>query len=134
MTEPDPGNSGGVRIGKTAVEQTAEGIAVLLVSGEHDLNTAPELRRRLDELIAGGSPVVVDLSPASFVDSSILGTILEARRQAAEAGTGFAVVQADGAPAVGRVLEITGLKAELPVHDNHEAATRQASGTSGAAA
>ena len=37
---------------------------------------------------------VVDLSPASFIDSSILGVILDARRQANEGGRGFAVAHA----------------------------------------
>ncbi|MDP9188063.1 MAG: STAS domain-containing protein [Actinomycetota bacterium] len=101
---------------------------MLTISGEHDLNTAPGLRARLNELLDGDQGIVVDLSPATFVDSSILGVILDARRRASEAGQGFAVAQTDGAEAVGRVLEITGLRAELPVHDQRESAAAQASG------
>lgn len=106
---------------------------MLTISGEHDLNTAPELRSQLSELLDGDRGIVVDLSAATFVDSSILGVILDARRNAGDAGRGFSVAHApDGAEAVGRVLEITGLRAELPVHEAREQAEAQASaGNSG---
>ncbi len=104
---------------------------MLTISGEHDLNTAPELRSQLDEAMKGDRGVVVDLSPATFVDSSILGVILDGRRRAAAADRGFAVAQGSGAEAVTRVLEITGLRAELPVYESREQAESQASGGDG---
>lgn len=104
---------------------------MLTVSGEHDLNTAPELRSQLDRVIEDGDPIVIDLSPATFVDSSILGVILDARRRAADAGIGFAVTHGNGADAVGRVLEITGLRGELPIHTSRDEAVAQAAGSSG---
>jgi anti-sigma B factor antagonist len=115
-----------VRTGEIALERTDAGIAVLAITGEHDLSTAPLLRQRLDGLIAEGAPVVVDLSPASFVDSSILGAILDARRRADGAGMGFAVCHANGPDPVGRVLDVTGLRSELPVHTGREQAERAA--------
>lgn len=122
---PDQGNRD-VRMGEIGIETTETGTAVVSISGEHDLNTAPDLRSRLDELTGSGSAVVLDLSSATFVDSSILGVILEARRHAVEAGLGFAVAQADGSEAVSRVLEITGLQEELPVHASREGALSDA--------
>lgn len=116
-----------VRTGEIALERTDPGLAVLSITGEHDLSTAPELRRRLSTLIGEGNSIVVDLSPATFVDSSILGVILQARRRAAEAGLGFAVAHGNGADAVGRVLDVTGLRTELPVHEARDAATAAAS-------
>jgi anti-sigma B factor antagonist len=116
-----------VRTGEIALERTNAGLAVLSISGEHDLSTAPELRRSFSKLIREGDPIVVDLSPATFVDSSILGTILGARRSAEEAGLGFAVVHQTGDDSVGRVLEITGLRTELPVHDARDEAMAAAS-------
>ena len=104
---------------------------MLTISGEHDLNTAPELRSQFGEAMNGDRGVVVDLTPATFVDSSILGVILDARRRAAAEDRGFAVAQGSGAEAVARVLEITGLRAELPVHENREQAEAQASGGTG---
>ena len=116
-----------MKTGEFRLERPEGGPAVLTVDGEHDLHTAPELRRRLDELIGAGNPIVVDLSPSTFVDSSILGVLLDARRRAVEAGIAIAVAQSDGAVAVTRVLQVTGLRAELPVHDSLEEALSAAS-------
>jgi anti-sigma B factor antagonist len=118
-----------VRTGEIALEPGDDGPAVLSVEGEHDLSTAPELRRRLDELIGAGRPTVVDLSAATFVDSSVLGAIIDARRQAGEAGVPFGVAHSpNGTEAVTRVLEITGLRAELPVHEDRDGAIAAVSG------
>jgi anti-anti-sigma factor len=101
---------------------------VVTISGEHDLSTAPHLRRQLDALLDEGSVTIVDLSPATFIDSSILGVILDGRRRASEAGTAFEVVHSDSGEAVDRVLEVTGLRTELPVHQGREEAIAAASG------
>jgi anti-sigma B factor antagonist len=126
------GSFAGVRTGELDLERTDAGLAVLTISGEHDLSTAPNLRRRLDGLLDAGTATVVDLSPATFIDSSILGVILDGRRRAAQADIGFAVVHSNGADAVDRVLEVTGLRAELPVHSRQEEAVSKVSGNSGA--
>jgi anti-sigma B factor antagonist len=118
-----------VRTGELALERNDAGLTVLTISGEHDLSTAPNLRRRLDSLLDEGTPTVIDLSQATFIDSSILGVILEGRRRAADADVGFAVVHANGADAVDRVLEVTGLRAELPVHARREEAFNEVSGS-----
>ena len=72
--------------------------------------------------------MVIDLSQATFVDSSILGAVLDARRIAGEAGRGFAVACDGSAEPVRRVLEVTGLAEELPVHPNREAALEALAG------
>ena len=128
------GISAGVRTGELALERNNKGPAVLTISGEHDLSTAPNLRRRIDGLLDEGVATVVDLSPATFIDSSILGVILDGRRRASEAQIGFAVARSSGSEAVDRVLEVTGLRAELPVHARREEAIMAASGNSGKSA
>jgi anti-sigma B factor antagonist len=122
-----------VRTGELVVERNESGVAVLTISGEHDLSTAPNLRRRLDGLLEEGVATVLDLSPATFIDSSILSVILDGRRRAAEAKIGFAVARSNGSDAVDRVLEVTGLRAELPVHARREEAVMAASGDGGKA-
>jgi anti-sigma B factor antagonist len=123
------GSLAGVLTGELALERNDSGLAVLTISGEHDLSTAPNLRRRLDILLDERTATVVDLSPATFIDSSILGVILDGRRRAADVGVGYAVVHANGADAVDRVLEVTGLRAELPVHARREEAFTEALGS-----
>jgi anti-sigma B factor antagonist len=120
-----------VRTGELVVERNESGVAVLTISGEHDLSTAPNLRRRLDGLLEEGVATVLDLSPATFIDSSILSVILDGRRRAADAKIGFAVARSNGSDAVDRVLEVTGLRAELPVHARREEAVIAASGDGG---
>ena len=71
---------------------------------------------------------MIDLSPATFVDSSILGVLLDSRRRASGRPISFAIAQADGAVAVSRVLQVTGLRTELPVHDTLEQALAAAVG------
>jgi anti-sigma B factor antagonist len=127
----NPGISADVRTGELALEKKDHGLAVLTISGEHDLSTAPNLRRRIDSLIDEGLATVVDLSPATFIDSSILGVILDGRRRATDARLGFAVARSNGSDAVDRVLEVTGLRSELPVHVRREEAVTAASGNSG---
>src|SRR5919106_2296184 len=87
-----PRHSGYSRLmeaGEIASERTEPGVAVITFSGEHDLNTAPDLRQKLTTEIDDGFAVVVDLSGAAFIDSSILGAVLDARRRARDAGIGF---------------------------------------------
>jgi len=127
----DRGIFAGVRTGELALERKDQGLAVLTITGEHDLSTAPNLRRRLDGLIDGRVSTVVDMSPATFIDSSILSVILDGRRRAAEGRIGFAVVRSNGSNAVDRVLEVTGLRSELPVYARLEEAVSAASGNSG---
>ena len=127
----DRGISAGVRTGEIALERKDSSLAVITISGEHDLSTAPNLRRRLDGLIDERVATVVDLSPATFIDSSILGVILDGRRRAAGAKIGFAVARSNGTDPVDRVLDVTGLRNELPVHAHREEAVLAASGNSG---
>lgn len=92
-------------------------VLLVLVRGEHDIYTAPKLRDQLDAAL-GDKPkgVVVDLSAATFLDSSILGALLEARRQALEGGLNFVVnLGAEPEAGVQRILEITGLVPVFPV-------------------
>jgi anti-sigma B factor antagonist len=121
-----------MRTGEIALKRSDAGLTVVTISGEHDLSTAAELRQRIDHVIEAGDSVVIDLSPATFVDSSVLGVILDARRRAQEAGLGFAVAQeSNGNEAVARVLEITGLRNELPVHQARDEAVSAASRSNG---
>ena len=99
---------------------------VISLRGEHDLTTAPELRERMEEAIGRRSGVLIDLTNAEFIDSSIIGVVLEGRRRAEEEAIGFAAALEGGDPAVRRVLEVTGLDTNLPVHPSVDAAIDQA--------
>ena len=62
-----------------------DGRAVVVLRGELDLATGAPLADELQSLMAAGaSSVVVDLAGVTFLDSTGLGTLLEARRLGAE--------------------------------------------------
>jgi anti-sigma B factor antagonist len=105
------------------LDRSDGGVVVVVLSGEHDVYTAPELRDRIDSVIEEGAPFVIDLTPTTFLDSSVLRVLLEARRRAEENGLGFAVALSDTeAPGVRRILEVTGLIPLLPVVETREVA------------
>src|SRR3954449_10508664 len=98
------------------LDESVEDVVVVVVEGEHDIYTAPTLRERLEEALGRGGGIVVDLTGATFVDSSVLGALLDARRRSLEAGQGFVVCVGDTVePGVQRILDITGLVPVLPV-------------------
>jgi anti-anti-sigma factor len=53
----------------------AEGGTRIELVGELDVATAPELRRRADEIIGAGGDVWLDCSALAFADSSGLNTL-----------------------------------------------------------
>jgi anti-sigma B factor antagonist len=111
------------------LDDAAGDVVVVVVEGEHDIYTAPTLRERLEEAIARAGGIVVDLTGATFVDSSVLGALLAARRRALEADQGFVVcVGASVEPGVQRILDITGLTPVLPVVSERAAAIATARG------
>lgn len=109
------------------IDDTPGDVMVVVVRGEHDIYTAPTLRERLDDALQRGGGIVVDLTGATFVDSSVLGALLDARRRAHEAGRGFVVCVGDQVePGVRRILDITGLVPVLPVVTGREQAIQTA--------
>ena len=82
---------------------------VIALSGEWDLYNRPELASALITTIDEGERrLVLDLTAATFIDSSILGALIEARKRVRPEG-GEIVVVAD-TPEIRRVFEITGFE------------------------
>lgn len=131
---PDHGYPRVVEIsGEVQLSRADDGVTVVALTGEHDLGTVNQVREALDKAQSEQGAVVVDLCQATFVDSSILGAILEGRRQAAEKDQGFGVACDGASDPVNRVLDVTGLRRELPVHDSVDAAVEAARQRAGSA-
>jgi anti-anti-sigma factor len=96
------------------------GVWVLSLRGEHDLSTEPSLSEELGRVSAVGGPVVIDLTDADFIDSSILRVLANAAVEQS-AGLQVAVVIPPGGDAM-RILRITGIAALLRPYDTCEAA------------
>jgi anti-sigma B factor antagonist len=102
-------------------ESTEAGVPVLVVRGEVDLATAPDLREKLLSLAdEGARVVVVDLSGVSFMDSSALGALVSAMTRFRANGGGLRLVVT--APHISKVLEITGLSDVFPIYGTTVAA------------
>ena len=94
---------------------------VVSVAGEVDLSTSPPLREALEQAVAQGPNVVVDLSGVTFLDSTGLGDLVRARESALSLGGHLQLVLTQ--PRIRRVLEITGLDAVFDIHETLAAAT-----------
>ena len=106
------------------VERPADGTAVVVFSGEHDMATKAEVRDLLDSLVRWDKLIVADFSSACFVDSSILGVLLDTNKQARELGKTFRL-QLGTAAIVHRAFEICGVFAVIERVTTREAALAQ---------
>ena len=114
------------------LDRSDNGVVVVVLTGEHDVYTAPALRDKIMSVMEERVPFVVDLTPATFIDSSVLRVLLEARREAEQEELGFAVALGTGeAQGVRRVLEVTGLVPVLPVLPAREKAIDAAKSAGG---
>ena len=84
------------------------------LSGEIDLHLTPELDDALCYAIRQGARrIVVDFTPATFVDSSALGVILRAAETLQQLGAELVVACDDRR--ILRTLELTGLERAFPI-------------------
>jgi anti-sigma B factor antagonist len=93
---------------RTAVEviRQSPDVAVLVLHGQADLHSAPELREQLHGVIDDGAfHVVVDLTDASFVDSMTLGVLLGGVKRLRPQGGQLRVVV--DKPGLRRIFEVT---------------------------
>ena len=96
-----------------AVERTAAE-AVVLLTGEIDLSTAPRLSTVVSELLADPpARVVLDMAGVTFCDSQGLGTLVVLSRKASLAQS--CLVLTNVADFLLRVLDITGLRPALMI-------------------
>jgi anti-sigma B factor antagonist len=91
-------------------EPLGAGGVVVTAAGEIDIATARELEATLTTAaapLAAGDPAVLDLADVGFMDSTGLGALNAARREAEERGVAWRLCAAQ-AP-VRRLLDLTGV-------------------------
>ncbi len=90
---------------------------VIELGGEVDLYTAPQFKERMVELIdAGKKHIVVDLSGATFIDSTTLGVLVGGVKRLRPSGGALALVCTD--ENIAKIFEITGLDRVFPIHSS----------------
>jgi anti-sigma B factor antagonist len=106
-----------------ALAVTQQGDArVLSASGEIDIISAPDLRGALQAALTRGGLVVLDLSEVSFLGSSGLAALVEARELTKPGNSEFRLVCASRI--VLRALEATGLRELFDIFEDLPAALR----------
>jgi anti-sigma B factor antagonist len=83
---------------------TIDRCGVIIVTGELDSTTAPMLEENVASV---DGPLLLDLRPVSFMDSSGIAALIRIRQRCLEANEGFRLVEASWV--VKRVLELTGV-------------------------
>lgn len=96
--------------------------SILALFGEHDIATAPDLRTELDALIATGTKVIVDLSEATFIDSSVVSALFHA---AANSGR-IAAIAAPRGSMPRHLIDMVALSASVPTFVSRAAAVAHA--------
>ena len=84
------------------------GTAVIELFGEHDLSCKETLRDLFSRLVQETELLVVDLSQATFVDSTVLNALVRAQRKAEQRGCRLRL-QLGSAAIVRKVFEVSGL-------------------------
>jgi anti-sigma B factor antagonist len=105
-----------------STEQPVDGAdCVVVLGGEVDLYTAPELKQELHRLVAeGATRVVVDMTQTTFIDSTTLGVLLSVVKRVRPEGGTVVLVCPDRN--VRRIFEITLLDRVFPIVDTREEA------------
>lgn len=94
---------------------TGDGPAVLAVSGEVDVHSAPDLGDRIAEVLGDGQHrLVVDLNGVEFMDSTGLGVLVAGYNRAQELGGTLELVCE--VERVTKLLRITGLDDVFTIH------------------
>jgi anti-sigma B factor antagonist len=104
-------------IGQIVVEHLPD-VSVVALLGEHDVSNGPMLRTELDAALAANAHVIVDLSEATFIDSSIVGALFHAATPPSRI---LALTAAPGS-LPRRLIDMVALAATVPVFDSRDAA------------
>jgi anti-sigma B factor antagonist len=102
-------------------EQLGNGTALISLAGEVDLNTAPEFKQQLLEVIGeGAKTVLVDLTDTTFIDSTTLGVLVGGVKRLRPNGGQLALVCNDRN--ITKIFEITGLDRVFTIYPTRDEA------------
>lgn len=87
--------------------------AVVALEGDVDLQSAPDVRKILQQAVGSGLGVVVDLSAVSYIDSSGIAALVEAYQRARQDDRRL-ILAAVSEPAL-RVLRLARLDRVFPI-------------------
>jgi anti-sigma B factor antagonist len=109
-------------IGQDEILEITNGDAVMVAGGEIDYEASPQLRREIFERITPSTRrVVLDLSLATFIDSTAIGVLVGAATRLLEvSGGSLAIVCTD--ENVLRIFEIAGIDTMITLYGSRDEA------------
>ena len=110
-----------------AIGEPFEDSAVLAVTGEVDMASAPELERQLTRALgAGPGGLVLDLSRVTFIDSTAMTALIHALERLHQRGGHAHVVATD--PRLRALFEVAGMEKHFALHSSRDEALAEVSG------
>ena len=106
-------------VGTVETERLGDSLWVLKLAGEHDLSTAAAIDDALRRIAECGTTVVVDLAQTSFIDSTVIGSLV---RHADRDETLLLVAPAAGRPR--KVLDLVGMTSRMQAFETRDEALR----------
>jgi anti-anti-sigma regulatory factor len=107
--------------GTVEVEHHHADLWVVALVGEHDLSTVSVIEQRLADVHLHGTRVILDLSTASFVDTTVIAVIVRERQRAASSEEDALAVVAPTGSQPRRALELVQLNGVLLAESRAEA-------------
>jgi anti-sigma B factor antagonist len=98
--------------GEVQVLAQTDQIAALCLEGEFDLANAPQIIEEAERLLADDKQVILDLSEATFIDSSVIHALFRVAAEARKTGR-VVVLQLGTAAVVERVIQICNIERVL---------------------
>lgn len=107
--------------GNLRVEPQGNDVIALCLEGEFDMANAPSIASEGEQALRSGSHVILDLSDATFIDSSVIAALFSLAT-GATASRRIAVLQLGTATIVETMLELSQIERVLPrVHTRSDA-------------
>ncbi len=105
---------------RVVVEQFGSSSWQISLMGEHDLSTLPQVQNVLEQVFSKGTTIVIDLSGTTFIDSSVIGLLIEGQVRAnANPSEELVLVAPPGTPAAD-VIELAGVRPVLRIYDSRK--------------
>jgi anti-sigma B factor antagonist len=108
---------------RAEVVELGDGLGVVALAGEVDIDTAPQFKQAVKGAIEGGaSSLIIDMAAVTFIDSTALDVLVSGVKQARQRDSTLAVVSTE--ENINRIFELTGLNRIFAICATREAAAQ----------
>ena len=117
----DPATSAQARI---HLDVVADDIVAIGLEGEFDMDNAPLIARETQQALDQGNHLILDLSAATFIDTTVINLLYRTHAAATRHGR-VAVLQLARGALVDRVLQFSGIEKAMSRSHNRETAIKR---------